>query len=121
MCLNARNNDWGEPTGPYDHIDDRGSACGFYNPDGKGTQIAQEIDYTSWVGGAQIFIDAPMRSGQILEGDSLRFLGRLVNAGNPSLQWDLDDGRTADVQDPGVVTFATAGTKAARRLRARDP
>jgi len=111
VCLIARNNDWGEPTGPYDHIDDTSEACGFYNPGGKGTQIAQEVNYTSWIGGAQIFIDAPMRSGQILEGDSLRFLGRLVNAGNPTLRWDLGDGRTAGVQDPGVVTFSTTGAK----------
>jgi RHS repeat-associated protein len=111
VCLNARNNDWGYPTGPYDYIDDSSEPCGFFNPGGQGTQISQKIDYSSWIGGSQVFIDAPIRSGEILAGDSLRFRGRLVNAGYPSVHWELGDGRTSDVLEPGLIAFPVTGVK----------
>ncbi|MCA9049875.1 MAG: right-handed parallel beta-helix repeat-containing protein, partial [Planctomycetaceae bacterium] len=55
-------------------------------------------------------IMAPVRSGEIVAGDSLRVFG----TGNASPQptrylWDLGGGRTSAVEDPGIVTFPAAG------------
>ena len=47
--LDARNNDWGDPSGPLDSIDDRATG-GLYNPLGKGDQVSDYVNYYPWVG-----------------------------------------------------------------------
>ena len=46
--MNAENNHWGDPTGPYDPSDDR-STGGFYNPNGQGDQVSDKVDYEPWI------------------------------------------------------------------------
>jgi parallel beta-helix repeat protein len=47
--IDAKNNDWGDPSGPKDSSDDIASG-GFYNPSGLGDNVSDHIDYTSWSG-----------------------------------------------------------------------
>jgi RHS repeat-associated protein len=59
-------------------------------------------------------IDSPIHSGEILVGDSLRFSGHSIvgaGAGPPQYLWDFGDGRSCTLEDPGLVSFTTAGTK----------
>ena len=56
-------------------------------------------------------IDMPVRSGEILEGDSLWFAGTGAASREPlSSAWDFGDGRSSTVEDPGYVTFRSADT-----------
>jgi pimeloyl-ACP methyl ester carboxylesterase len=48
--LDATNNDWGDPSGPYDPSDDR-TAGGWYNPDGTGDPVSDRVRYSPWAGG----------------------------------------------------------------------
>ena len=47
MVVPAQNNWWGDPTGPRDTSDDRGSG-GLYNPDGKGDRVTDRVNYVPW-------------------------------------------------------------------------
>jgi uncharacterized repeat protein (TIGR01451 family) len=51
-CLDARNFDWGDPSGPLDSSNANDCAL-LYNPGGKGDRISNGIIYSGWVGGAQ--------------------------------------------------------------------
>jgi RHS repeat-associated protein len=59
-------------------------------------------------------IVSPVRSGEIVAGDSLRFAGGAT--GQPELGpyeylWDFGDGRTSTRKDPGLVSFTTPGER----------
>ncbi|MEO8496938.1 MAG: right-handed parallel beta-helix repeat-containing protein, partial [Planctomycetota bacterium] len=57
-------------------------------------------------------IDSPIRSGEILQGDTLRFRASgLASPGPTRFEWDFGDGMTARVEDPGLITLRTPGTK----------
>ncbi len=47
ITINAENNWWGDPTGPYDGSDDTGSG-GLYNPGGLGDEVTDYVDYDPW-------------------------------------------------------------------------
>ncbi len=57
-------------------------------------------------------IIAPIRSGAIVAGDSLRLRGNgSASPGPTRYEWSLGDGRTSNQKDPGVVAFNTPGVK----------
>ncbi len=57
-------------------------------------------------------IISPIRSGEIIVGDSLRLLAEGdASPGPPRFAWDFGDGRGSDIEDPGVVPFPQAGTQ----------
>ena len=45
--IDASDCDWGDPSGPLDTSDDR-AAGGFYNPDGLGDKVSDQIHYAPW-------------------------------------------------------------------------
>ncbi len=45
--VDARYNNWGHPTGPYDPSDDTEQG-GFYNPEGRGDPVSDYINYDPW-------------------------------------------------------------------------
>jgi hypothetical protein len=47
--LNATNNNWGDPSGPLDDSDDRATG-GWYNPNGKGNKVSDNVNYYPWTG-----------------------------------------------------------------------
>ncbi|MCX6033149.1 MAG: right-handed parallel beta-helix repeat-containing protein [Chloroflexi bacterium] len=47
VIIDAQQNWWGSPTGPYDPSDDRASG-GWYNPAGKGNPVTDRVDYRNW-------------------------------------------------------------------------
>jgi parallel beta-helix repeat protein len=49
IVVMAHNNNWGDPSGPYDPSNDVASG-GFYNPNGKGDKVSDYVDYSSWIG-----------------------------------------------------------------------
>ncbi len=55
-------------------------------------------------------IISPIRSGEIVAGDSLRLLGTGNASPRPTrYAWEFGDGRTSNVEDPGIVRFSTVG------------
>ena len=55
-------------------------------------------------------IDSPVRSGNILAGDSLRFSGRVSGGIGIQSQWDFGDGRTSGAVTPGIVMYQNPGS-----------
>lgn len=56
----------------------------------------------------------PIRQGEILAGDTLRWAGVgevPADQGPPSFRWDWDDGRTSVAESPGLVSFGAAGER----------
>jgi len=47
--IEATNNDWGDPSGPYDPTDDTASG-GLYNPNGLGDRVNGNVNYLPWLG-----------------------------------------------------------------------
>lgn len=59
------------------------------------------------VNGAMI---SPTHSGEIIAGDTLRFLGTgQVLMGSPSFFWDFGDGRSSTEENPGLIAFPSTG------------
>jgi hypothetical protein len=57
-------------------------------------------------------IDTPVRDGVILVGDTLRFSGHAKESTTStagSYQWQLGEGRSSALQNPGLVSFTVAG------------
>lgn len=48
IVINAENNYWGDPSGPYDPLDDTVTG-GLYNPGGNGDSVSNYIDYDPWL------------------------------------------------------------------------
>jgi parallel beta-helix repeat protein len=53
--INAVNNNWGGPSGPYDPSDDRATG-GWYNPTGSGDMVSDYVNYYPWLG--VLWVDA---------------------------------------------------------------
>lgn len=56
---------------------------------------------------------APLRSGAILAGDTLRFAGQGTDSQDSDqvqYLWDFGDGQSSTLQNPGLITFSTAGS-----------
>ncbi|MFZ2631690.1 MAG: right-handed parallel beta-helix repeat-containing protein [Desulfosalsimonadaceae bacterium] len=49
--LDATGCNWGNPTGPLDHSDDRATG-GWYNPNGLGNKVSDHVKYSPWTGGS---------------------------------------------------------------------
>lgn len=47
-CIDARDNWWGNSTGPFDDSDDSGESCGDYNPSGLGGRVTDNLRYRPW-------------------------------------------------------------------------
>jgi hypothetical protein len=47
--LTATNNNWGDLSGPLDDSDDRASG-GWFNPNGKGNKVSDNVSYYPWTG-----------------------------------------------------------------------
>lgn len=45
--IDAKNNYWGDPSGPHDPSDDRDNG-GLYNPDGLGDMVSDHVKYEPW-------------------------------------------------------------------------
>jgi parallel beta-helix repeat protein len=54
--IDATNNYWGDPSGPYDPSDDRATG-GLYNPNGKGDKVSNKVNYYPWIGMNDIDLD----------------------------------------------------------------
>ncbi len=65
-------------------------------------------------------IRSPVRSGEILQGDALRFNCGPILEIVPDLVWDFGDGRSATLVEPGTIAFPNRGmfqvTLAAREV-----
>ncbi|MFH1481828.1 MAG: right-handed parallel beta-helix repeat-containing protein, partial [Pseudomonadota bacterium] len=49
IFIDAKDNNWEDPSGPYDPSDDRSSG-GLYNPTGKGNKVTDYVNYVPWIG-----------------------------------------------------------------------
>ena len=49
LTLSATHNNWGSPSGPLDNSDDRAGG-GWYNPNGKGDRVSDNVMYDPWLG-----------------------------------------------------------------------
>jgi parallel beta-helix repeat protein len=63
VCLEARDNWWGHDSGPRDSSDDTASACGDYNPEGRGDRVSDQGPGPWMKGRARWRRTAPARSG----------------------------------------------------------
>jgi|GEM_PF-1078754 len=98
--VDARGNWWGDASGPQNATT---------NPDGKGDKVSDFVLFDPWKNDQTTsHILAPMRSGEILAGDTLNFLGRQPDTGAAGYYWTLGQGRGSTLQNPGMVTFAGA-------------
>jgi hypothetical protein len=50
VCVDARDNWWGDSSGPLDESDDSEQACGNCNPDGGGDRVSDHVRYEPWLG-----------------------------------------------------------------------
>jgi parallel beta-helix repeat protein len=104
LTLFAENNDWGDPSGPYDPSDDRATG-GLYNPGGKGDKVSDNVDYKPWaVFGdfdndgmndkweIKYFGDTSRNSTGDYDGDGLTDLDEYKRGSNPTLKDTDGDG-----------------------------
>ncbi len=57
-------------------------------------------------------MESPRRGGEIVAGDTLRFSGvGQAEAGTSGFSWDFGNGQTSGLENPGLVTFRSAGTR----------
>ncbi|MGB2823216.1 MAG: FG-GAP-like repeat-containing protein, partial [Phycisphaerae bacterium] len=85
---------------------DEDGAVDLAAADGRGSVIIllSTLDWDSR-------IDAPIRAGEILQGDTLRFAGAGWATRQPyGFRWGFGDGRSSTLETPGLVTFRTPGT-----------
>ncbi|RLC91893.1 MAG: hypothetical protein DRI39_09405, partial [Chloroflexi bacterium] len=60
--IDATQNWWGDASGPLDDSDDRATG-GWYNPDGLGDPVTDNVDYGSWLGSSSLDTTPPYTSG----------------------------------------------------------
>ncbi|NBD38449.1 MAG: hypothetical protein GVY10_07770 [Verrucomicrobia bacterium] len=102
-AADARGGWWGSASGPY-HAE--------ANPEGTGDAVTDGVLFDPWRRSESLgLIRAPMRSGSIVAGDTLRFLGEAGMDPGATFAWDFGDGRTSQVRDPGLITFPTPGNR----------
>ncbi|MEK7674817.1 MAG: LamG-like jellyroll fold domain-containing protein [Verrucomicrobiota bacterium] len=63
--------------------------------------------------GPDAVIDSPVRSGEIVASDTLRFAGHAIVGQTSAAQysWDFGDGRASTLGNPGIVSFAAPGVR----------
>lgn len=99
--VDARGGWWGSASGPYN--EER-------NPEGSGDRVTAGVLFDPWRQSESLgLISAPLLSGRIVEGDTLRFLGGDIPDPAASFSWDFGDGRTSRLRDAGLVTFPLQG------------
>lgn len=49
IVIDAKNNWWGDPSGPYDNSNDSNDPTGLYNPEGLGDEVTDYVDYGGWL------------------------------------------------------------------------
>ncbi|MCB1121116.1 MAG: right-handed parallel beta-helix repeat-containing protein, partial [Verrucomicrobiae bacterium] len=97
----ARSSWWGEASGPY-HPEK--------NAEGLGDRVSDNVLFEPWRQTPGILdILSPTRSGSIVAGDTLRFLGSPLDSPLAGYSWNFGDGRTSNTRNPGLVTFSATG------------
>ncbi|MFH0730526.1 MAG: right-handed parallel beta-helix repeat-containing protein [Pseudomonadota bacterium] len=99
--VDARDNWWGDASGPWHAT---------LNPEGQGDTVSDGVLFDPWATSpSTVEILAPMRSGTLLQGDSLRFMGTPLEDANATYSWEFGEGRTSSDCNPGLVIFSSAG------------
>ena len=100
IILNAVNNWWGDPSGPYDPSDDTASG-GWYNPGGLGDKVSNHVKYTPWQNGI-ISINGDVNGDSIVDlTDGIAVLQILSG-----IQSQIQINPGADVDNDGKITMA---------------
>ena len=102
VIVNAQQNDWGDPSGPYDPSDDCASG-GWYNPSGLGDKVSDHVNYTPWEGeGWAVEIKGDVNGDTVVNlADAIVVLHILSGI---QIQFAVNPG--ADVDGDGKITMA---------------
>ena len=99
--VDARSCWWGHASGPYHPTK---------NPDGQGDTVSDNVLFEPWKQSeSSSDILSPVRSGTLVKGDALRFLGSASEDPTAQYAWDLGDGRSSTLREPGVLNFPSTG------------
>jgi RHS repeat-associated protein len=99
--VDARSCWWGHVSGPYHPAS---------NPEGQGNPVSNGVLFEPWrLTEADNEILTPIRSGTLVKGDSLRFVGAGEAGPAAQYRWHFGGGRTSSLLSPGLVTFPEAG------------
>ena len=99
--VDARGNWWGDESGPFHAT---------LNATGTGDPVSDGVLFERWLSSPnKVTIVAPLRSGTLVAGDSLRFVGSFSEGNYEEYRWRFGDGRTSTVRNPGLVSFAEEG------------
>jgi len=99
--VDARGNWWGHASGPFHAT---------LNPDGTGDPVSDGVLFEPWrTSPSMVGILSPLRSGTIVVGDTLRFLGSYLDDPLAGYRWDFGDGRTSSARNPGLLSFPVIG------------
>ncbi len=100
--VDGRHTWWGHSSGPKHTT---------LNPNGEGDTVSNGVLFEPWsTNPATGAILAPLRSGTLVQGDTLRFLGSAFLAPATGYAWDFGADRTSSQQNPGLVNFPNLGT-----------
>ncbi|HUF08037.1 MAG TPA: hypothetical protein VMO47_01870 [Rhodothermales bacterium] len=88
ILLDATNNFWGDPSGPYDPVQNDA----LFNPRGKGLWIGEGIDYVPFQGGAVDYTD-----GIGIEAGATRILGEFEDSEGQNLS-DIAAGDEVEIE-----------------------
>ncbi|MGB9627908.1 MAG: CARDB domain-containing protein, partial [Thermodesulfobacteriota bacterium] len=99
--VDARSSWWGHASGPKHPTK---------NPSGLGDRVSDGVLFEPWrQTEADNEILSPIRSGTLVKGDTLRFMGVGTGESNVTYLWDFGSGRTSTLLNPGLVGFPSVG------------
>jgi uncharacterized repeat protein (TIGR01451 family) len=78
ICIDAQNNDWGDPSGPLD-ASNAPDCAALHNPDGLGDRVSDGIIYTNWAGAPEVLGANVAGPRSISPGDEAEFVVSFVN------------------------------------------
>jgi uncharacterized repeat protein (TIGR01451 family) len=78
ICIDAQNNDWGDPSGPLDTSNAADCAV-LYNPDGLGDRVSDGIIYANWAGAPEVLSVNIAGPRSLSPGDEAEFVLGFVN------------------------------------------
>jgi len=110
IVVDARFNNWGDPTGPLDTSDDRATG-GLYNPGGLGDRVSDFVNYDQWTGKTPPTTAVPT-------GLTATPLDGAINLGwNANNEGDLFGYRISlETSSGGYPSVATVGKVTSHRL-----
>ena len=111
ICVDAKYNDWGDPSGPLD--DSEAEDCaGLYNPDGKGEKVSDGIIYSDWVGAApDISVEPVSYDLSLSAGASTTKDLTLSNTGQVDLTYQVEEEIDWLTVNPISGTVAPGGSE----------